>query len=106
MVKAGWSDIVLATERRPGRYRREHMNRLLLRMIDRIGMMAPRLALIPDADVAKVDLLRDLRNGMNTIDLQQYRAKLPAPCREAVDEVLDGVGAHYRALSNKTRDTV
>ncbi|EEY02486.1 FUSC family protein [Brucella neotomae] len=106
LVKAGWSDIVLATERRPGRYRREHMNRLLLRMIDRIGMMAPRLALIPDADVAKVDLLRDLRNGMNTIDLQQYRAKLPAPCREAVDEVLDGVGAHYRALSNKTRDTV
>lgn len=53
------------------------MNRLLLRMIDRIGMMTPRLALVPAADVAKVDLLRDLRNGMNTIDLQQYRSKLP-----------------------------
>jgi hypothetical protein len=80
------------------------MNRLLLRMIDRIGMMTPRLALIPSADVAKVDLLRDLRNGMNTIDLQQYRAKLAEPCRDAVDAVLDGVGAHYRALSKHGPD--
>jgi uncharacterized membrane protein YccC len=82
------------------------MNRLLLRMIDRIGMMTPRLALIPSADIAKVDLLRDLRNGMNTIDLQQYRTKLPEPCREAVDRVLDGIGAHYRALlRNKKAET-
>ncbi len=106
LVKAGWNDIVLATERRPGRYRRVQMNNLLLRMIDRIGMMTPRLALIPKADVAKVDLLRDLRNGMNTIDLQQYRNKLPEPCREAVDKVLDGVGTHYRALSNKPHDEI
>src|SRR5690606_41093303 len=42
-------------------------------------------------------------NGMNTIDLQQYRSKLPENCRLAVDEVLDGVGAHYRALANKPR---
>lgn len=103
LVRAGWNDIVLATERQPGRHRRQHMNRLLLKMIDRIGMMTPRLALIPAADIAKVDLLRDLRNGMNTIDLQQYRSKLPASCREAVDVVLDGVGAHYRALSRDAR---
>ena len=98
LVKAGWNDLVLASERKPGRHRRQRMNGLLLRMIDRIGMMTPRLALIPSADIAKVDLLRDLRNGMNTIDLQQYRAKMPEACREAVDRVLDGVGAHYRAL--------
>jgi uncharacterized membrane protein YccC len=106
LVKAGWNDLALATERQPGRHRRQRMNRLLLRMIDRIGMMTPRLALIPSADIAKVDLLRDLRNGMNTIDLQQYRAKLPEPCREAVDRVLDGIGAHYRALlRNKKAET-
>ncbi|MBC2886514.1 FUSC family protein [Ochrobactrum sp. CM-21-5] len=105
LVKAGWNDIALATERRPGRHRRQRMNRLLLRMIDRIGMMTPRLRLIPGADVAKVDLLKDLRNGMNTIDLQQYRSKLPDRCREAVDDVLDGVGAHYRALSSRPVDT-
>jgi len=98
LVRSGWKDIVLATERQPGRHRRQRMNGLLLKMIDRIGMMTPRLALIPAADIAKVDLLRDLRNGMNTIDLQQYRLKLPEPCREAVDRVLDGVGEHYRAL--------
>ncbi|KAB2687644.1 FUSC family protein [Brucella pseudogrignonensis] len=106
LVKAGWNDLALATERKPGRHRRQRMNRLLLRMIDRIGMMTPRLALIPSADIAKVDLLRDLRNGMNTIDLQQYRTKLPEPCREAVDRVLDGIGAHYRALlRNKKAET-
>ncbi|GAA5655933.1 p-hydroxybenzoic acid efflux pump subunit AaeB [Brucella sp. NBRC 13694] len=104
LIKAGWNDIALAAERRPGRHRRQRMNRLLLRMIDRIGMMTPRLALVPAADVAKVDLLRDLRNGMNTIDLQQYRSKLPENCRPAVDEVLDGVGAHYRALANKPQE--
>lgn len=100
LIKAGWNDIALAAERRPGRHRRQRMNRLLLRMIDRMGMMTPRLALVPAGDIAKVDLLRDLRNGMNTIDLQQYRSKLPENCRSAVDEVLDGVGAHYRALAN------
>lgn len=104
LIKAGWNDIALAAERRPGRHRRQRMNRLLLRMIDRIGMMTQRLALVPAADVAKVDLLRDLRNGMNTIDLQQYRSKLPENCRPAVDEVLDGVGAHYRALANKPQE--
>jgi uncharacterized membrane protein YccC len=104
LIKAGWNDIALAAERRPGRHRRQRMNRLLLRMIDRIGMMTPRLALVPAANVAKVDLLRDLRNGMNTIDLQQYRSKLPENCRPAVDEVLDGVGAHYRALANKPQE--
>jgi len=101
LVRAGWKDIVFATELQPGRHRRQRMNGLLLKMIDRIGMMTPRLALIPSADIAKVDLLRDLRNGMNTIDLQQYRLKLPELCREAVDRVLDGVGAHYRALSRE-----
>jgi hypothetical protein len=80
------------------------MNRLLLRMIDRIGMMTPRLALVAASDVAKVDLLRDLRNGMNTSELQQYRSKLPENCRSAVDAVLDGVGAHYRALASRPQE--
>lgn len=104
LIKAGWNDIALAAERRPGRHSRQRVNRLLLRMIDRIGMMTPRLALVQAADIAKVDLLRDLRNGMNTIDLQQYRSKLPENCRVAVDEVLDGVGAHYRALADKPQE--
>src|SRR5690606_26170591 len=101
LIRAGWNDISLAAERGPGRHRRQRMSRLLLRMIDRIGMMTPRLALVATADVAKVDLLRDLRNGMNTIDLQQYRTKLPEYCRAAVDAVLDGVGAHYRTLASR-----
>src|SRR5690606_30993991 len=44
------------------------------------------------------------RNGMNTIDLQQYRSKLPEYWRSAVDDVLDGVCAHYRALANKPQE--
>ncbi|MDT6940931.1 FUSC family protein [Brucella pseudogrignonensis] len=104
LVKAGWRDLIEATERKQGRHRRLRMNSLLLRMIDRIGMMTPRLALIPSADIAKVDLLRDLRNGMNTIDIQQYRSKLPEQCRQAVDKVLDGVGAHYKALLRNRND--
>ncbi|MGU3400439.1 FUSC family protein [Brucellaceae bacterium D45D] len=99
LIRAGWRDIVLATARGSGRHRRQRMNRLLLRMIDRIGLMTPRLAAIPAAEMAEVDLLRDLRNGMNIIDLQQYRNRLAIAPRDAVDAVLDGVGAHYRALS-------
>lgn len=105
LIRAGWRDIAAATERGASRYRRQRMNHLLLRMIDRIGMMTPRLGLVPASDIVEVDLLRDLRNGMNIIDLQQYRAKLAPASREAVDAVLDNLGGHYRALSaHKLRD--
>ncbi len=100
LARAGWRDIALVASRQNGRMRRRNLNRLLQRMIDRIGMLTPRLARISPAEAGKLDLLRDLRNGMNTIDLQQYRARLPQPCRDAVDEVLAGVGAHYRALTD------
>jgi uncharacterized membrane protein YccC len=100
LVRAGWKDLALvATLENGRRLRRQYMNRLLLRMIDRVGMMTPRLALIPSSSLAQVDLMRDLRNGMNVIDLQRYRAKLPEACRETVSDVLKGIGAHYRALS-------
>lgn len=99
LIRAGWRDIAAATERGASRHRRQRMNHLLLRMIDRIGMMTPRLGLVPASDIVEVDLLRDLRNGMNIIDLQQYRSKLAPASREAVDAVLDNLGGHYRALS-------
>ncbi|WP_420962443.1 FUSC family protein [Brucella sp. IR073] len=99
LARAGWRDIALVASLEAGRPRREYMNRLLLRMIDRVGLMTPRLALIPSSAIARVDLLRDLRNGMNVIDLQRYRLRLPEACREAVNKVLDGVGAHYHALA-------
>ncbi len=105
LVRASWRDIALVSERESGDMRRQRMNRLLQRMIDRIGLITPRLALVPSADLAGIDLLRDLRNGMNVIDLRQYRTRLLPQSRAAVDTVLDCIAAHYQALLHGgTRD--
>lgn len=99
LLRAGWIDIARVAHSAKGRVRRHEMNKLLLRMMDRIGLIVPRLATMPTVDTTRVDLLRDLRNGMNTIDLQQYKNKLPADSRQAVENVLSGIESHYRGLS-------
>lgn len=98
LIKAGWQDIATAASRQVGRHRRRRANQLLQRMIDRIGMITPRLAALGGTELANVDMLRDLRNGMNTIDLQQFRSKLDPASLEAVDVVLARTETHYRNL--------
>ena len=48
-------------------------------------------------DLAAVDVLADLRIGINMVDLQHDRDALPLAVRAAVDDVLAGAARHFAA---------
>jgi uncharacterized membrane protein YccC len=101
VLRSGWADIVAVARKRDG----PDFARLLYRMVDRFGLVAPRLAMIPaESAVAQTDILRDLRNGLNTMELQRHRQLLARDKRDAIDNVLAGVADHYQDKQRK-RDT-
>jgi uncharacterized membrane protein YccC len=93
IVRAGWADIILAARAATG----SDNTRLLHRMLDRCGLVAPRLAAMPATEnAAGIDILKDLRNALNTADLQQCRSGLARRSRTAVSRLLNEVADHYR----------
>jgi uncharacterized membrane protein YccC len=98
VLRSGWADIVAVARKRDG----PDFTRLLNRMVDRFGLVAPRLAMIPaESAVAQTDILRDLRNGLNTMELQRHRQLLARDKRDAIDNVLAGVADHYQEKQRK-----
>jgi uncharacterized membrane protein YccC len=66
-------------------------------MLDRIGLIAPRLAALePDSAVRGVDVLAGLRIGLNIVDLRRARRALPDDVAARIDDVLQALGKHYR----------
>jgi uncharacterized membrane protein YccC len=93
VLRAGWADIVAVARETDA----PDFARLSYRMVDRFGLVAPRLAMIPrESQVAQSDILRDLRNGLNTMELQRHRQLLARDNRAPIDEVLSGVAALYQ----------
>ncbi|KRB54143.1 fusaric acid resistance protein [Rhizobium sp. Root708] len=100
VLRSGWADIVAVARKADG----PDFAKLLYRMVDRFGLVAPRLATVPaESAVAQTDILRDLRNGLNTMELQRHRQLLSVDKRDAIDNVLSGVAAHYQR-KQKQRD--
>lgn len=98
LLRAGWSDVAAAARKPKG----DDITGLLHRMVDRLGLIAPRLAAIPAGSyVAQSDVLKDLRNGLNTVELQRHKTLLSRDDRAAVDEVLDSVAAYYDGKRRK-----
>jgi uncharacterized membrane protein YccC len=76
LLKAGWGELS-----RLGRGERVTLPEFSARMVDRVGLLAPRLALVASQkdqhqDLKAVDALRDLRIGLNMTLLQNVRAEL------------------------------
>lgn len=76
LLKAGWSELA-----RMGNGERVTVPEFSARMVDRVGLLAPRLAQAaaqPNAqpDLQAADALRDLRIGLNMTLLQDVRARL------------------------------
>lgn len=69
------------------------------RLVDRLGLLAPRLAASRAEDLAGVDALAELRIGMDVAALQQGRAQLSDPGRLAVDALLEALAEHYQGTS-------
>lgn len=77
LLKAGWRELA-----RLGKGEKTTLGEFSARMVDRIGLLAPRLALAAQATpddpqgLQARDALRDLRVGLNMTLLQQIRAQL------------------------------
>lgn len=93
LVRQGWRTLAGAAEGR-GQQDRE---RFAARMLDLLGLLAPRLAATPEgSDIASVDMLTEVRVGLNILQLRRARLQLPEQSREAVERILDDVAMHYR----------
>jgi uncharacterized membrane protein YccC len=94
ILRAGWRDIAAAADPVV------HQDRAVLTglMLDRLGLLMPRLAAVsPGADLAAVDVLHDLRVGLNAIGLKRVFHTLPAEAQRRAQAVLAGTAAYYRA---------
>jgi uncharacterized membrane protein YccC len=75
------------------------------RMLDRVGLLSARLAQAGGSvDVDAIDAVRDLRVGLNVVELERVRPVLGAAAGPVLDRLLRGVAAHFRALSAKRPD--
>lgn len=98
LLRAGWADIAAAARNQ----RMADITVLLHQMVDRLGLIAPRLGAIPEGSyVLQSDMLKDLRNGLNTIGLQRDKQLLTGESRAAVDDVLVLIADHYQAKGSK-----
>lgn len=69
-------------------------------MLDRLGLLIPRLALLERQDeLAHVDLLNDIRIGLNVADLQEARLALGPSVDPSLAAVLRAINAYFRRRS-------
>jgi uncharacterized membrane protein YccC len=102
LLRAGWADIAAAARKPQG----ADMTVLLHRMVDRLGLIAPRLLALPAESAAvQNDVLKDLRNGLNTVELQRHKQLLGRASHTAIDEVLAAIAALYQEKRRKTEAT-
>ncbi|WP_066716800.1 FUSC family protein [Sphingomonas pituitosa] len=94
-VRAGWADIAERSNLMTPPDVRGWINR----MLDRIALLAPRLALAGRAPGKPLyDALRDLRTGVAIGELRALRLELPPERAAPLTDVLRDVGDYYRRL--------
>ncbi|MFF8802011.1 MULTISPECIES: FUSC family protein [unclassified Methylobacterium] len=105
-VGAGWSarrlravnrrSLAEAAERRGAQDGLE----LAALMLDRLGLIAPRLAALPPDDAEwTADLLAEVRVGINLVELRRDRRQLSGPARAAVEALLVALARHFRSAA-------
>jgi uncharacterized membrane protein YccC len=102
LVRAGWSDLADLADGNVEPTRAAWASR----MLDRVGLLLPRLSLVPGhGELNRADALRDLRTGINIIGLQQVAASMSEHGRAVTARVLAGVAAHFRDLARARQQT-
>ncbi|PWC34801.1 FUSC family protein [Azospirillum sp. TSO35-2] len=109
LLHAGWREIAELAGRRAV----PPADGFESRMLDRVGLLATRLAQVArddeaasKIDVDAIDAVRDLRVGLNVVELQRVRPALGPAAGPALGRLLDGVARHFRALSAHRPDPV
>jgi uncharacterized membrane protein YccC len=93
LLRASWRDLAAIPRSHTPRER----NALSGLLLDRLGLLVPRLAAGTGGELTAVSALTDLRVGINMADLQNLRDSMPLPIRAAVDDVLLGAARHFAA---------
>jgi uncharacterized membrane protein YccC len=94
-LQSGWSDIA----NRSNLDGPPNVQAWISRMLDRIGLLAPRLAMRGDDPGQPLyDALRDLRTGIIIGELRQLRLDLPRDEGAAITPVLRDIGDYYRDM--------
>ncbi|MCT2398695.1 FUSC family protein [Novosphingobium mangrovi (ex Huang et al. 2023)] len=94
-LKAGWADIATRSSLNTP----PNVTAWISRMLDRIGLLAPRLAMRGDDPGQPLyDALRDVRTGIVIGELRQMRLDLPKEDGAAITPVLKDIGDYYRAM--------
>jgi uncharacterized membrane protein YccC len=94
LLHTGWNELKKLTT--PGGS--ADTNTFIQRMFDRIALLAPRLASIPaNSEVAASDIFRDMRIGLNVINLQAKKESLSSEHRDLLNELLTRLSAYYRS---------
>ena len=70
-------------------------------MLDRVGLIAPRLAALPSDDAEwTADLLAEVRVGINVVELRRDRRQLSNTAREAVERLLAALSRHFEGKAD------
>lgn len=95
IIRAGWRDLARRSDLRGP----TDVMGWISKMLDRVGLLAPRLAARGD-DPGKplLDALQDLRVGVSVANLRDVRATSDAQGDALATEVLSRVSRHYAAL--------
>ena len=100
LLRAGWRDLAALADRTFQPTRAEWASQ----MLDRVGLLMPRLSRAGrDPELETADALRDLRTGVNVIELQEIVRSLNERARDEMTRVFAGVAAHFRALARGRR---
>nr|WP_320115907.1 FUSC family protein [uncultured Desulfuromonas sp.] len=93
LLKNSWHDLEkLATAQRL-----EQIRPFSQRQMDRLALMVPRLAVLPpDSSLAASDFFRDLRMGLNMMELHKHKKRLSPDLLRRIDEILSCLAAHYQ----------
>jgi len=92
LMRKGWTALAWAAASRGNRDRAAFAGL----MLNRIGLLAPRLAALPGSELRNVDNLRELRVGLNIVDLRRARHGLSQQTLAAMDTMLDELAADFR----------
>jgi uncharacterized membrane protein YccC len=91
LIRSSWEDLAEAASPQSVDAKRE----MAARMLDRLMQLLPRLGSTEAAHHPAVASFRDLRAGLNALDLQVEKTKVAPSLRIDIERVLDGVRAHF-----------
>ena len=70
-------------------------------MLDRVGLIAPRLAALPPDDAEwTTDLLAEVRVGINVVELRRDRRQLSNSARKAVERLLAALSRYFEGKAD------